>query len=79
MLIHLALSNLHHGPADLFATQTFESYNSVLRESSVHPNQQSPGHNIATSFNTYHLLWLLLCGGFIFNKQLNICLHTLGP
>jgi hypothetical protein len=44
---------LHFGPAALFATEKFESYNDVLRKSSIHSNCQSPGKHIGNSFANF--------------------------
>ncbi|KAG0139413.1 hypothetical protein CROQUDRAFT_15724, partial [Cronartium quercuum f. sp. fusiforme G11] len=50
------------GPAPLFGTKKFKSYNTVLCEASVHSNHQSPSHDIATTFMTANLLCMLLSG-----------------
>ncbi|KAH9810780.1 hypothetical protein DFH28DRAFT_1131520 [Melampsora americana] len=55
MLTHLPESIRHFGPASLFATQKFESFNGVLRYASVHSNRQSPGRDIADTFNNRQL------------------------
>ncbi|KAK1216350.1 hypothetical protein PQX77_021020 [Marasmius sp. AFHP31] len=50
ILVHI-LGHIHHmGPAMLFATETFESYNAVIHEKSVHSNQQSSSRDIALAF-----------------------------
>ena len=78
MLIHLACSIKRFGPPALYATQTEESYNGVMRKSSVHSNRQSPGRDIATNFNNYNLARLLLSGGLFHDSHLNI-LTKAGP
>ncbi|KAG0145478.1 hypothetical protein CROQUDRAFT_45688 [Cronartium quercuum f. sp. fusiforme G11] len=40
MLIHLVKSIATFAPTPLFATELFESYNTVLHEFSIHSNQQ---------------------------------------
>ncbi|EFP91328.2 uncharacterized protein PGTG_16982 [Puccinia graminis f. sp. tritici CRL 75-36-700-3] len=52
MLLHLPESILRFGPACLFATEKFESYNGILRNASIHSNRQSPGQDIAITFIT---------------------------
>lgn len=38
------------GPAILYATEGFESFNAVIRDHSVHSNHQAPSRNIARGF-----------------------------
>ncbi|KAG0142857.1 hypothetical protein CROQUDRAFT_22554, partial [Cronartium quercuum f. sp. fusiforme G11] len=66
-LTHLPNSINIFGPAPLFATETFESYNGVLQAASIHTNCQSPGCDIAKHFNNYQLLWMLLSGAYFWN------------
>ncbi|KAA1077301.1 hypothetical protein PGT21_002490 [Puccinia graminis f. sp. tritici] len=63
MLLHLPDSIERFGPASLFATEKFESYNGVLRNASIHSNRQSPGKDIAITFANYKVLRHLICGG----------------
>ncbi|KAA1072801.1 hypothetical protein PGTUg99_010389 [Puccinia graminis f. sp. tritici] len=67
MLLHLSDSILHFGPAALFVTEKFESYNGVLRKSSIHSNRQSPGKDIGISFANFQNLRHLVSGGYFFN------------
>jgi hypothetical protein len=71
MLLHLADSILRFGPAALFVTEKFESYNGVLRKSSIHSNRQSPGKDIGISFANFRILRHLASGGFFFNHIAN--------
>ncbi|EFP87206.2 uncharacterized protein PGTG_12790 [Puccinia graminis f. sp. tritici CRL 75-36-700-3] len=71
MLLHLADSILRFGPAALFATEKFESYNGVLRKSSIHSNRQSPGKDIGISFANFRNLRHLVSGGYFFNRIAN--------
>ncbi|KAH9823863.1 hypothetical protein DFH28DRAFT_921384 [Melampsora americana] len=70
MLIHLGASIERFGPACLFATEKFESYNGVLCQASIHSNHQSPGNNIANGFNTYQMMRLLMYGGSFIDQSL---------
>ncbi|PLW23420.1 hypothetical protein PCASD_14732 [Puccinia coronata f. sp. avenae] len=56
------------GPPSLFATEKFESFNGVLRNSSTHSNKQAPGHDIAVNFANYQALRFLLSGGIKYNQ-----------
>ncbi|KNE97415.1 hypothetical protein PSTG_09248 [Puccinia striiformis f. sp. tritici PST-78] len=62
-------SILQFGPATLFATEKFESYNGILRFALIHSNHQSPGQNIAITFSNYHAFRQLLSGGFFWDRQ----------
>ncbi|KAI9621702.1 hypothetical protein KEM48_007631, partial [Puccinia striiformis f. sp. tritici PST-130] len=55
MLLHLPDSIMRFGPGSLFATEKFESYNSVLRNASIHSNRRSLGHDIAVTFGYPHV------------------------
>ncbi|KAI8452886.1 hypothetical protein BY996DRAFT_4583907, partial [Phakopsora pachyrhizi] len=65
MLIHLSQSIACFGPASLFETEKFESYNGVVQQASIHSNQQSPSHDIAKSFQNYAALRFCFSGGII--------------
>ncbi|KAF6742725.1 hypothetical protein DFP72DRAFT_829964, partial [Ephemerocybe angulata] len=47
IIIHLPDHIVHFGPAILFATEAFESFNAVIRAKSVHSNRQAPSRDIA--------------------------------
>ena len=47
----------------VFATEAFESFNSVIRANSVHSNRQAPSHDIALSFAHINRIRSFLCGG----------------
>ncbi|KAI7956715.1 hypothetical protein MJO28_003810 [Puccinia striiformis f. sp. tritici] len=51
----------------LFATKKFKSYNSVLRNASIHYNCRSPGHDIPVMFANH-----ILSGGFFWNTIQNL-------
>ncbi|KAI8449483.1 hypothetical protein BY996DRAFT_8689821 [Phakopsora pachyrhizi] len=65
MLIHLSQSIARFGPASLFATEKFESYNGVVRQASIHSNRQSPSRDIANNFLNYSALRYCFSGGYI--------------
>jgi hypothetical protein len=47
LLIHLPEHTQRFGPAIIFATETFESYNTIIRAKSIHSNRQVPSRDIA--------------------------------
>ncbi|KAI8452672.1 hypothetical protein BY996DRAFT_6431774 [Phakopsora pachyrhizi] len=63
ILLHLSQSVAHFGPASLFATEKFESYNGVVRQASIHSNRQSPSQDIANSFMNFSAIRYCLSGG----------------
>ncbi|KAH9440900.1 hypothetical protein Pst134EB_029552 [Puccinia striiformis f. sp. tritici] len=68
ILLHLPDSILRFGPAVLFATEKFESFNGVVRNSSTHSNKQAPGKDIAISFSNELCIRFLMSGGVMYNK-----------
>ncbi|KAH9811046.1 hypothetical protein DFH28DRAFT_1131415 [Melampsora americana] len=68
MLVHLCDAIKRFGPAALFATENFESFNGNTRNSSVHSNHLSPGRDIANSFNNTGLMRALTAGTPLYNK-----------
>ncbi|PLW39952.1 hypothetical protein PCASD_06815 [Puccinia coronata f. sp. avenae] len=69
MLTHLPASILRFGPAPLFATKKFKSYNGILRNASTHSNRLAPGRNIAIKFGNFHALRSVLSGGVSYNQK----------
>ncbi|CAH7687121.1 hypothetical protein PPACK8108_LOCUS21861 [Phakopsora pachyrhizi] len=65
MLIHLSQSIARFGPASLFATEKFESYNGVVCQASIHSNSQSPSRDIANTFLNYSAIRYCLSGGYL--------------
>ncbi|KAI9601743.1 hypothetical protein KEM48_000846 [Puccinia striiformis f. sp. tritici PST-130] len=65
MILHLEESIRRFGPASLFATEKFESFNGILRTEAIHSNRQSPGHDIALSFLDHHVNRLLFSQAYL--------------
>jgi hypothetical protein len=63
MILHLPDHVRRFGPAVLFATEGFESYNAVIRLRSVHSSRSAPSKDIAESFSHLHAVRHLVCGG----------------
>lgn len=62
-ILHLPANIRRFGPAVLFATETFESYNAIIRGKSVHSNHLAPSRDIALAFAHYSRVRHLLSGG----------------
>ncbi|KAJ3967756.1 hypothetical protein EV361DRAFT_965326 [Lentinula raphanica] len=69
ILIHLALHIRRFGPAMLFATEAFESFNAIIRAKSVHSNRQAPSRDIALAFAQGNRIRHLLSQGLFFLHQ----------
>ena len=63
LLVHLPSHIRRFGPATLFATETFESFNAVIRAKSMHSNHQAPSRDIAIAFAHSNRIRHLLSGG----------------
>ncbi|KZT19673.1 hypothetical protein NEOLEDRAFT_1158985 [Neolentinus lepideus HHB14362 ss-1] len=57
------------GPAILYATETFESYNLVIRLRSIHSPRHAPSLNIARAFAHLHAVRHLVSGGYITHDE----------
>ncbi|OAV92536.1 hypothetical protein PTTG_07907 [Puccinia triticina 1-1 BBBD Race 1] len=68
-ILHLPKSIRRYGPASLFATEKFESFNGVIRNASIHSNRQSPSRDIATCFNNFNIIRLLLSGAILCDHE----------
>ncbi|KAJ3766525.1 hypothetical protein FB446DRAFT_653672, partial [Lentinula raphanica] len=69
IIIHLALHIRRFGPAMLFATEAFESFNAVIRAKSVHSNRQAPSRDIALAFAQGNRIRHLLSQGLFYLHQ----------
>ena len=75
-ILHLKDHVRRFGPAAIFATEVFESYNAVIRSKSIHSNRQAPSRDIATAFAHANRLRAFLCGGKIRVRPLVPALAT---
>ncbi|EIW74429.1 hypothetical protein CONPUDRAFT_160132 [Coniophora puteana RWD-64-598 SS2] len=63
-LIHLAFYIRRFGPALLFSTERYESYNAVFRAASIHSNHQAPSRDIAWCFASMDTVKHIATGGW---------------
>ncbi|KAI9438663.1 hypothetical protein H4582DRAFT_2076295 [Lactarius indigo] len=63
ILLHLPTHVRRFGPAILFATEPFESFNAIIRAKSIHSNRLAPSHDIALAFAHANRVRHLLSGG----------------
>ncbi|POW03734.1 hypothetical protein PSTT_10890 [Puccinia striiformis] len=69
MIMHLEESIQRFGPASLFATEKFESFNGIVRENSIHSNRLSPGRDIAIAFCDAKIMRLLMSGARLYDHK----------
>ncbi|KAJ6542980.1 hypothetical protein B0H19DRAFT_1212717 [Mycena capillaripes] len=81
IFLHLPAHIRRFGPAILFATEAFESFNAIIRAKSVHSNRHAPSRDIAHAFAQGNRVRHLLSGGvFILNAlTINTSLDNLEP
>ena len=63
IFIHLTEHIRRFGPAILFATEAFESFNAIIRAKSVHSNRHAPSRDITLAFAQSNRIRHLLSGG----------------
>lgn len=68
-LIHLPAYIRRFGPALLFATERYESFNSVFRSSSVHSNHLAPSRDIAVTFSQLDRVKHITLGGWWYDES----------
>ncbi|KAI4519102.1 hypothetical protein K525DRAFT_149414, partial [Schizophyllum commune Loenen D] len=64
IVLHLPDHIRRFGPAMLFATEGFESFNAVVRAHSVHSNRHAPSRDIARSMARSNRIRHLISGGY---------------
>ncbi|KAJ7239148.1 hypothetical protein C8J57DRAFT_1246188 [Mycena rebaudengoi] len=69
LFVHLVEHIRRFGPLILSATETFESYNFVIRLRSVHSSKQAPSLDIGNSFSHLHAIRHLTSGGYVLIDQ----------
>ncbi|KAH6876645.1 hypothetical protein BKA70DRAFT_1128177 [Coprinopsis sp. MPI-PUGE-AT-0042] len=65
VVLHLPSHIRRFGPAILFATENFESFNAIIRAKSVHSNRQAPSRDIAIQFAQANRVRHLMSGGMV--------------
>ncbi|KAF8840259.1 hypothetical protein BDN67DRAFT_880617, partial [Paxillus ammoniavirescens] len=69
-LIHLPLYIRRFGPAIVFSTERYESFNSVFRLSCVHSNRQAPSRDSCKTFACQDIIKHIATGGYWFDKEI---------
>ncbi|KAI0631690.1 hypothetical protein C8Q77DRAFT_1017536, partial [Trametes polyzona] len=63
-LVHLPVYIQRFGPAILFSTERYESFNHVFRLSSVYSNRQAPSRDSCRAFAGNDIVKHIVSGGF---------------
>jgi hypothetical protein len=69
IFVHLTCHIRRFGPAILFATEAFESFNAIIRAKSIHSNRQAPSRDIALAFAQANRIRHLLSGGMFVSNN----------
>lgn len=65
LFVHLPYHIRRFGPAILYATESFESYNFVICLRSIHSSKHAPSVDIANAFSHAHAVRHLISGGYV--------------
>jgi hypothetical protein len=71
IVLHLPNHIRRFGPAILFATEAFESFNAVIRAKSVHSNRQAPSRDIGLAFAQGNRIRHLLSQGYFLRTDIS--------
>ena len=69
LILHLPEHIRQFGPAILYATEKFESYNALIRDLSVHSNRQAPSRDIGRGFANANRIRHLISGGKFYVRK----------
>ena len=68
-LLHLPFYIHHFGPALLFSTERYESFNTVFRLTCIHSNRQAPSRDCSTTFAHLDRVKHIISGGYWYDKR----------
>lgn len=69
-LVHLPGYIRHFGPAILFSTERYESFNHVFRLANIYSNRQAPSRDTCKAFAAHDIIKHVVTGGFWFEPNL---------
>ncbi|KAI9463504.1 hypothetical protein HD554DRAFT_2124595 [Boletus coccyginus] len=69
-LVHLPAYIRRFGPALIFSTERYESFNHVFRLTCIHSSHQGPSHDTCRTFAWFDILKHIITGGFWYEKDL---------
>ncbi|KIM68349.1 hypothetical protein SCLCIDRAFT_105912, partial [Scleroderma citrinum Foug A] len=68
-LVHLPAYIRRFGPAIIFSTKRYESFNHVFRLACIHSNQQAPSRDACKTFACHDIIRHIVTGGFWFDQE----------
>ncbi|KAG1895977.1 uncharacterized protein F5891DRAFT_1193606 [Suillus fuscotomentosus] len=66
-LLHIPMYIRRFGPAILFSTERFESFNHVFHLTCIHSNRQAPSRDTCNTFASHDIIKHVVTGGFWFD------------
>ncbi|KAJ7792011.1 hypothetical protein B0H13DRAFT_1747118 [Mycena leptocephala] len=69
LFVHIVEHIRRFGPLILYATESFESFNLVIRLRSIHSTKHAPSLDIATAFSHLHAIRHLVSGGYVLEDE----------
>ena len=75
-LVHLPAYIRRFGPAIIFSTERYESFNHVFRLSCVHSNRQAPSKDTCKTFACNDAVKHIVTGGYWFHPALKKWMHA---
>jgi len=75
-LVHLPDYIRQFGPAILFSTEHYESFNHVFQLSSIHSNWQAPSHDTCQSFADQDIVKHIVTGGYWYDERVKRWVHA---
>ncbi|KAJ7348328.1 hypothetical protein DFH08DRAFT_1000016 [Mycena albidolilacea] len=81
LFVHLTNHIPRFGPLILYATESFESFNLVIRLRSIHSSKHAPSVDIASAFSQLHAIRHLVSGGYVLADEegRNVAPRQAGP
>jgi hypothetical protein len=70
-LVHAPLFIRRFGPAIIFSTERYESFNRVFRLASIYSNRQAPSRDACTAFASQDIVKHVATGGYWFDRTAN--------
>ena len=68
-LVHLPAYIRRFGPAIIFSTERYESFNHVFRLTCIHSSHQGPSHDTCRTFAWFDILKHIITGGFWYERD----------
>lgn len=74
-LVHLPAYIRRFGPAILFSTEHYESFNHVFRLTCIYNNRQAPSHDSCKSFSRQDIIKHIATGGYWLDPSSGTWMH----